>query len=445
MTDQALRAAIQRLEEAGQAHLAEHARGLPVGAARPFLLQAAEQPWDELRQSAAAGPRVPPVLRPPQALTLRRQCAQGGLRPRLADLGRRLLEGGRVATLLLAGGQGTRLGHSGPKGSVVLGPEPDRTLYRIHAETVLAASRRAGRPVPLYVLVSRATAAATHEAFEAAGGYGLEAGQVRFLEQAQLPCLDEEGRALLSAPGVLALAPDGHGGAFGALQRAGCLDELDARGVDVLTTFQVDNPLARPLDPVMFGWMIERRLQAVGKAVRRSSPQERVGVFARDLQGRLRVVEYSELPPAEDGRSPAPGEPTTGTPELGSIAVHGFSVRFLRELAGRGFALPLHRARKRVPHLDAQGRLAEPDGPSAVKLERFVFDLFPEAQRAEVHEVDRAREFAPVKSATGEDSLETARALVDAEVRRRHRRAGRPEPDRPSLRPLELDADPSGD
>jgi UDP-N-acetylglucosamine/UDP-N-acetylgalactosamine diphosphorylase len=434
-----LPAAIAALESAGQAHLVAHAQGLDEARRAAFLLDAAAQPWEALRQALRTRHGASPVLRQPQALTWRRQVAQGPLRPRLAGLGRGLLAGGRVATLLLAGGQGTRLGFDGPKGNVVFGPEPDRTLYRIHAERVAAVSRAAGRPVPLLVLVSRQTAEATRAAFEEAGAWGLEPGQVRFLAQAELPCLDDEGRALLDAPGELARAPDGHGGAFEALRAAGLLDELAARGVDVLTTYQVDNPLGRSLDPVMLGWMVERRLQAIGKAVRKATPDERVGVFARDVKGRQRVVEYSELPAREEEAPPAPGEPTTRPADLGSIAIHGFAVSWLRDLAADGFTLPRHRARKKVAHLDEAGSRQEPASPNAWKLERFIFDLFPLAARAEVHEVERAFEFAPVKNATGVDSLESARALVAAEVRRWHRQAGLPEPAEPSLRPLDID------
>jgi len=351
-------------------------------------------------------------------------------------MGLGLLAGGRVATLLLAGGQGTRLGHAGPKGTVVFGPEPDRTLYRIHAERIAAMSERVGRAIPLYVLVSAATEAATREAFAESSAWGLEEGQVRFLVQGTLPCLDEDGRALLAAPGLLARAPDGHGGAYHTLMEAGVIDRLAADEVDILTTFQVDNPLGRSLDPVMLGWMVERKLNAIGKAVRKATPEEKVGVFARDLRGGTRIVEYTELPPAS---AEEPGEAMEAPLVMGSIAIHAFGVRWLKRLADGGMRLPLHRARKRVPHLDAAGQLVEPEGPNAWKLERFIFDLFPEAPRAEVHEVRREWEFAPVKNAEGVDSLITARVLVEAELRRWHDARELAVPEAPALRPREMD------
>jgi UDP-N-acetylglucosamine/UDP-N-acetylgalactosamine diphosphorylase len=420
----------RRLASAGQAHLLEHARTLPAEAGRAFLAEAAALPWEELRAGLSAPP--PPVreARPPEALTLRRQRHEPALVARLAATGSALLSAGRVAAVLLAGGQGTRLGHRGPKGTFVLGPTPDRTLYAVLVERVVAAGRRAGRPVPLVVLTSRDTDAPTREAFAAAKGFGQDPELVRFVVQGELPAFDDAGRALVASPGRLALAPDGHGGLVPALARERIPDWLLGLGVDEVVTFQVDNPLGRPLDPVFLGWAASRKAAAAGKAVRKAHPAEKVGVFARGLDGRVRVVEYSEAP-------------AEGFAELvlGSIAVHAFSLPWLAErMADPASALPLHRARKRVPHLGPDGRLVEPKEPNATKLERFLFDLLPMAPRVALQEVDRRREFAPVKNASGEDSPETSRAAVAAEVARWHREAGLevPEPV-PALRPLLAD------
>ncbi len=424
---------VRRLETCGQAHLVEHARTLAPDVAESFVRKALEQPWDELRKAFSAPDRgTTPVLRPPRVLTLRRQDSEGGLRGRLAKLGEGLIAGGRVATLLLAGGQGSRLGFDGPKGEYVLGPGEDRSLYAIQAERVGAASRRAGHPVELIVLVSEGTEAATRAAFERGqAAWGLDGGQVRFLCQRRLPALDAEGRAVIGKPGRLAMAPDGHGGALGALVRSGLLDELADRGVDVLTTYQVDNPLALPLDPVMLGWMVERRAQVVGKAVKRL-PDEKVGLYARTVQGSHLIVEYSEFP---GGRMP---EELT----MGSIALHGFGVQWLKRLFDGGYALPYHRAFKKVPYLAEDGRTIRPEAPNAYKLEQFIFDVIPEAERVEVHEVAREREFAPVKNAEGVDSPETARALVAAEARRWYEAAGREPPDPVALSPLDMERAP---
>jgi len=420
-----------RLEAAGQAHLVAHAATLPGPARAAFVAETEEIAWERLARTLRVPlPPPPPDLRPPEALTLRRQQNEPGLPRRLSALGASLLAEGQVATVLLAGGQGSRLGHPGPKGTFVLGPTPDRTLYAVLLERVLAAGRRAGRPVPVVVLVSRDTEAATREAFATADTFGHDPALVRFVRQGELPALDDAGHAILAAPGRLALAPDGHGGLVTALEREGTFAWLEGLGVELLTTFQVDNPLGRPLDPVFLGWCVERKAVAAGKAVRKRDPGEKVGVYARGIDGRVRIVEYSELPEG-------------GAPDLvlGSIAVHAFSLAWIRALlADPAFALPLHRARKKVMCLGPDGQVAVPAARSAIKLEQFLFDLLPAAPRVAVMEVDRAREFAPVKNAEGEDSPATARALVAAEIARWHRAAGRALPDPlPGLHPLDAD------
>jgi len=209
------------------------------------------------------------------------------------------------------------------------------------------------------------------------------------------------------------------------------LDDLAAAGVRTLTTFQVDNPLSLPLDPVVLGWMLERKAQAVGKAVRKGRADEPLGVFARDLDGRTRIVEYTEL--SDVGGAEAL--------TLGSIAIHAFDLPHLLEAARRGVRLPLHAAKKKVPCLGPNGEPTTPAAPNAVKAERFLFDLLPLLPRVEVQEVLREREFAPLKNAAGEHTPEQARALVAAEVARWHRARGLPAPAEPALEPLKVFGD----
>lgn len=419
-----------RLESTGQAHLLRHAATLPATARAAFEAELAGIPWERVAAAFKTPPgAVPPDLRPPESLTWRRQQNEAGFARRLAAQGSALLAAGRVATVLLAGGQGTRLGFPGPKGTYVLGPEPDRTLYAVLLERVLAVSRAAGRPVPLVLLVSRETEHATRAALEAAGWHGLDPALVRIVRQGELPALDAEGRALLAGPGRLALSPDGHGGLVEALRLSGTFDWLAGLGIECVTTHQVDNPLGRALDPVFLGWLLDRRAVAAGKAVRKRDPGEKVGMFARGVDGRVRIVEYSEITPAAAAEL-----------QLGSIAIHAFSLAWLRrQLEDPAFTLPFHHARKKVACWTEETGLVTPERENAVKLEQFLFDLLPLAPRVAVHEVDRAREFAPIKNATGDDSPETCRAAVAAEIARWHRAAGVPAPTIASLRPLVAD------
>jgi UDP-N-acetylglucosamine/UDP-N-acetylgalactosamine diphosphorylase len=367
---------------------------------------------------------------------------------------------GRAAVVVLAGGQGTRLGSSAPKGCFDIGLPSGLSLYALLAGRVrklrelaaataaaggsggggggdgaqpVAAAAAAGTetknnnppplaPLVLYVMTSRATHAATVAHFAAADNFGLGADGVAFVCQGELPVTGAPGtpaagRVLLATPSAVARAPDGNGGLYTALARAGALDRMASDGVDVVDVVCVDNALAAPGDPTFLGACLGAGPAfAVGcRALRRAGPAEKVGVFARDAAGGLRVLEYSELSPAdaaatvESGNETGNGKP----PELlygwANICMHAFSLAFLQSAAAgfEGRAL-YHGAVKPVPTVD---------GPTpATKLELFIFDAFDAAGTAPgavvVAAVDRAAAFAPVKAATGVDTPADARAAL---------------------------------
>jgi UDP-N-acetylglucosamine/UDP-N-acetylgalactosamine diphosphorylase len=316
------------------------------------------------------------------------------------------LRAGEVGVVIAAGGQATRLGADGPKGCVEIGPVTRRTLFQIHAEKVLATGRRHGVDVPLYVMTGPHNHAETEAFFAEHANFGLPA--VRCFTQGRLPAVDgQTGRILLAEPGRLALSPDGHGGAFRALARAGALADMRARGVRTVFYLQVDNPLVDVCSPAFIG--IHRRTGAEmsSKVVPKEDPAERVGVVVSQ-DGRTRVVEYSDLPADAAGRRAADGGLEL---RAGSIAVHVIEVDFAERLAGSG-GLPFHRALKVVPFVDDVGRAVEPLAANAVKFEQFIFDALPLAARTATVETDRRAEFAPLKNAAGADSEATVRRAL---------------------------------
>ena len=329
---------------------------------------------------------------------------------RAEEVGRDLLKRGKVACVTVAGGQGTRLGFPGPKGCFPIGPG-DRTLFDLHAAAIAAAAREAGRPIPWVIIVSPSTEEGTRLHLRLRGLPGIEAASVRLACQGTLPALDDGGRLMLDAPDRIATAPDGHGGALRALRESGTLGWLVNLGIEELSYFQVDNPLAPPADPLFLGLhrLDDGRMST--KVFPKADPAERVGVVVR-AQGRPAVVEYTEIPPDAAALRDAAGRLVHGA---ANMAAHAIALPFAAAVAWKG--LPVHRVRKRVPFVDADGRRVEPDAPNAWKFETFLFDALPLADKGVVLEVDRDAEFAPVKNAEGADSPETARALL--------RRAGR--------------------
>lgn len=334
-------------------------------------------------------------------------------RDRAQRIGESLLRDGKVAVLTVAGGQGTRLGFDGPKGCFPAGPVTQKSLFHIFAEQVLAASRQCGVALAWRIMTSPLNHDETVASFRDHTFFNLDPTQVGFFQQGVLPSFDiATGAMLLAEADAPATNPDGHGGSLKAISRSGALDELLALGVEHLSYSQIDNPLVRLFDPVFLGLHADSpdsSAQMSSKMIAKTDPDEKVGVFCL-ADGLLRVIEYSDLPPerARERRTDGSLRFNAGSP-----AIHIIALDFIRRLnsSEEGFALPLHRAKKIVPHLDLlTGRRITPDRPNAIKLETFIFDALPLAARSLLLETDRA-EFAPIKNATGPDSPETCNRL----------------------------------
>ncbi|SMP71924.1 UDP-N-acetylglucosamine/UDP-N-acetylgalactosaminediphosphorylase [Neorhodopirellula lusitana] len=317
------------------------------------------------------------------------------------EAGEAALRAGKIATLVVAGGQGTRLGFDKPKGMFPAGPLSDRTLFQIFADRLIATGKRYGVQVPMYLMTSEATDAATRKYFESNNYLGLDPSQVIIFQQGTMPAVDAEtGKLLLASKGSLALSPDGHGGTLRALDRNGCLDKMKADGNEHLFYWQVDNPLVALCDPMFIGHHLLAKSELTSQVIRKRYPMEKVGNLVQ-VDGKTLVIEYSDLPDAAaEMTSPDGGLKLWA----GSIAVHLFEVAFLIREKNSDSSLPFHRASKKVPHLDATGTPVKPETPNATKFEKFIFDLVPSAQRAIVVEVEPAKAFAPIKNADGAET-----------------------------------------
>lgn len=343
--------------------------------------------------------------------------------------GEELLRAGKIAAFTVAGGQGTRLGFDGPKGVFIGSAVTGKPLFQCLADWILAAQRRFGRRIPWYIMTSPLNHAATVGFFEAHNFCGLDQRDVMFFQQGVMPTFEmATGRVLMAARGEIATNPDGHGGSLRALNASGALDDMRARGVEHISYTQIDNPLVRVIDPVFLGLHAaapDSSGEMSSKMVPKANAGEKVGVFCLG-EGKTRVIEYSDMPPELSAATNADGSLRFNA---GSIAVHVIGRAFIERLnsaemvvshTGKGaeagapgrFALPYHRAEKRTPHIDIEtGKLVEPPAANAVKLETFVFDAIPLAERSIVLETDRVEEFAPIKNADGADSPRTCREI----------------------------------
>ncbi len=323
-------------------------------------------------------------------------------------LGKEMISAGKVAAFVVAGGQGTRLGFAGPKGNFPVSPVKNKTLFQIFAEIIAETSKKFRINCPWYIMTSPLNHAETKEIFRSNSYYGLDEKDVFIFQQGTLPNFSFDGKILLADKDNISCSPDGHGGSLKALYKSGALDDMKRRGVEFISYFQVDNPLINIFDPLFIGLHALDKAEMSSKAVTKSGPKERVGIFAL-VDGRVTVIEYSDLP---DDLSEKRNPNGFLVFELGSIAIHIINCAFVEKLNATGFALPLHRAVKEIPHINQQGNFIEPDGPNGVKLECFVFDALPLASKSIILETLRSEEFAPVKNAAGVDSIESAREMI---------------------------------
>lgn len=352
--------------------------------------------------------------------------------------GEKLLRGGEVAALVVAGGQGSRLGFEHPKGMFAIGPVSQKSLFQIHAEKVLAISRRYARPIPYLVMTSPNNDAETRQFFAERNNFGLPADEVFFFSQGTMPALDwSTGRLLMEAKGRLFTSPNGHGGSLTALAETGLLDRLLSRGIRQIFYFQVDNPLVKMCDPEFLGQHAQARAEVSTKVVPKLGPEDKMGNLVL-VGGRCSMIEYSDLPRELGRQTDAQGRLRFW---VGNTAIHIFDVEFLGRVTRGKTRIPFHVARKKVPCLDDEGRSVEPTEENALKFEMFIFDVLPRAERWTVVETSRAEEFEPLKNATGSDSPESVHQAMSDLSADWLQRAGITVPRRPDGRaavPIEI-------
>lgn len=409
---------LEKLEPFGQGHLVDFWEDLSAPAREELAGQIAAIDFDQLarlyqdRDKADKFAALADQAGEPAAIRL--GASNNRFSPEEARRrGVEALRSGRVAVLVVAGGQGTRLGFEHPKGMFPLGPVSGNSIFQIHAEKVLALGRRYGKAVPFCVMVSEATDSETRQFFAENRNFGISDDDFAVFRQGTMPAVDAEtGKVLLAGREQIAVSPDGHGGTLAALESSGVLSRLERRGIEQIFYFQVDNPLVDICWPEFLGYHLLAGSELTSQVVAKKSPRDRVGNVV-EVDGRLRVIEYSDLPDSVADQLNADGSLKIWAV---SIAVHVFDLAFLKRMAGSADALPFHVAHKKVPFVDQSGQFQKPEAPNAFKFERFIFDLLPSAKNALVVEVDPREHFAPLKNAPGaaEDTPESVRAQMVA-------------------------------
>ena len=323
-------------------------------------------------------------------------------------LGAELISAGKVAAFVVAGGHGTRLGFNGPKGNYPTSPIKNKTLFQLFAEQIKAVSKKYSAKIPWYIMTSPINYSQTVDSFQASDYFGLDKKDVFFFQQGTLPNFAFDGKILLADKGTIAQSPDGHGGSLKALFGSGAIEDMKKRGIEYISYFQVDNPIAKVVDPLFIGLHAHADAGMSAKTLIMAHPTETVGYFCL-AGGKVTLIEYSDLSDDRANRTNPDGSLVF---ELGSIAIHIISRAFVENINAGGFSLPIHKAVKNIPYVDAAGNLVKPAEPNGVKLETFVFDALPFSSKSIIFEILRSEEFAPVKNATGLDSAEVTRKMM---------------------------------
>ena len=403
----------------GQDHILRFWSGLGTAARKALLAQIATIDFEELARCRAMLPGSPH----PATLTPQPSTGVSPTAPKVAELkgkaqaaafaaGAKELAAGRVAVLLVAGGQGSRLGFEGPKGAYPIGPVTDKPLFYFHARKVLAKARKYGKPVPFYIMTSEANYAATLACFKENAWFGLNPRDVFFFKQGMWPGMTAEGQVILDAPGHVFMSPDGHGGLLAALKRSGALADMKKRGVRSVFFFQVDNPLVEIADEAFIGYHVLEKSDYTLKLCAKRDPYEKVGMPMK-FGKTFRMVEYTEMTDEQCTRKGKDGKLYF---LYGSPAIHVFDRAFLEREALK--PMPLHLAHKKIARVDAKGKVVKPTEPNGYKFEKFIFDILPDAKKAAFLAFDQKDEFSPVKNAEGNDSPATCKADLQAKWRR---------------------------
>ena len=327
-------------------------------------------------------------------------------RDKFTETGLQAIRDGKVGAVLLAGGQGSRLGFDHPKGMFNIGINRELYIFECLMNNLLEVTKAAGAYIPLFIMTSADNNVETREFFEEHDYFGYSDENVWFFVQEQLPTIDSNGKLMLSDRGRISTAPNGNGGWYASMAKTGMLKVVQNARIEWLNVFAVDNVLQRIADPCFIGAVIDSGMVSGAKVVAKAAPEEKVGVLCLE-DGKPSIVEYYEMNDEMLHSREADGKLSYN---YGVILNYLFRVDKLNSTLS--VKLPLHRAFKKIKYMNENGDHIEPDEPNAFKFETLVLDMVKLQDNCLAYEVDRNKEFAPVKNKTGVDSVDTAQELL---------------------------------
>ena len=322
--------------------------------------------------------------------------------------GEEIIKSGRLAVITMAGGQGTRLGFNGPKGTFDMGLSSHKSLFEILSDYLKEVCKKYNAVIPWYIMTSVENYDATKEFFENHNYFGYkEYGNVVFFKQGKLPMLDENGKVIINEEGLIKEAADGHGGIFEAIYKNKVLENMKNKGIEWVFVGSVDNPLVKMADPLFIGFADTKNYLIASKTIEKAYPEEKVGVFCKK-NNKPYVIEYTEISPELAKQKNEKGELLYGESH---VLLNLFNIKALEMIDEA--KLPYHSAHKKTKYMDEKGNVINSNEPNAYKYEMFIFDAFSIIPEIGLLRGKRENEFAPIKNASGMDSPETAKKLFE--------------------------------
>lgn len=393
--------AVEKLRAFGQEHVLKFYDELDDDKKRELLSQIERTDFTVIGQAEAGGRRG--KIAPIKAMTIP-EIEMG--RGRFERIGIEAVRAGKVGVVLLAGGMGTRLGSDAPKGMYDIGINKHVYIFQRVIENLMKVVEKTGNYIQLFVMTSEKNHDATVNFFREHHYFGYDSEYIAFFMQDMAPAADYDGKVYMETKSCIAASPNGNGGWFLSMKKSGLMKLIKKRGIEWLNVFAVDNVLQSIADPVFIGAVLEGGYSVGSKVIRKVSPEEKVGVMCTE-DGRPSIVEYIELTQDMLTQKDDNGEYAYN---FGVILNYLFKVDCLLGLLER--KLPYHKSAKKIPYINESGEPVKPEEPNGYKYEQFILDMIQMLDSCLPFEVEREREFAPIKNKTGVDSVESARELL---------------------------------
>ena len=396
--------ALEKLEACNQQHLLQYFEELSESEKAELLEQIELTDFEVIEQGNNQKDVEKGVISPLISLELDEINAK---KEHYTQVGTAAIKAGKVAAVLLAGGMGTRLGSDDPKGMYNIGKTKDVYIFQRIVENLMDVVKMTGTDIYLFVMTSDKNHTKTVNFFKEHGYFGYKEDYVKFFMQEMAPATDYNGKVYMEAKNKISNSPNGNGGWFSSMKKWGILDIVHKENIEYLNVFAVDNVLQRIADPCFVGATIEAGVEAGAKVVRKNAPDEKVGVMCLE-DGRPSVIEYYEL---TDELMNTLNEKGERVYNFGVILNYLFEVKALERIIDN--QLPVHIVEKKIPYMNENGEFVKPEEPNGHKYEMLILDMIHELKNCLPFEVERNKEFAPIKNKTGVDSVESARALLE--------------------------------